>query len=353
MVNCRKFLLFTLLLAFNIAIFAQVQVKTTKDSVDKKPLPVKDSILRIDTVVRIDSVYIFDTVRITDTRKSVDSNLFPTSFILVDSSSNRLPSIDEMVNSINIVKQMGVFKLGLILFIILIAIGVTFTLRILTKYLSFKGERYAKMLKIVSLTRSAVWLLTLFLLLKLIFVQTQLLLLLVVFSLIILLGIASLPLLANLLGRVFILSGNMFNRNDYIRAGEIKGFVQEIGLKHVTVLSDEGSAIFIPNSYFINNSFENVSRGKKEEQISLDFDFPAKYNPERILEIIKEAAISNPFLYINKEPEVFIKKVDFINDRYTVKVNLYLFDSNYIDELYDSINKSVLAKLKTDTDNIL
>ncbi|MCA0389692.1 MAG: mechanosensitive ion channel family protein [Bacteroidetes bacterium] len=348
MVNFRPLLVLCLFCSLQFAGVSQTVEKVKKDSAGHTILPVKDSVLRIDTIVRIDSVYIFDTVRISDQNTTRDSNFFPTSLIIVDSSSNKLPSLDDMVNSINFVKQLGIFKLVLILFIIAIASGLTFALRILSKYLSFKGEKFGRVLKGISVARTFVWLVTFYSILKLVFVQTQFLLLLFILISLVLLGIAALPLLGNLLGRIFILSGNMFNHNDYIKAGIHRGFVQEIGLKHVTILSDEGSAIFIPNSYFINNPFENVSRGKKEEQISLDFDFPSKYDPERVLGILKEAAISNPYLYINKEPEVFIKQVDFINDRYTIKVNLYLYDSNYIDELYDSINKSVLAKLTTD-----
>ncbi|GAB1441209.1 hypothetical protein MASR2M39_00430 [Ignavibacteriales bacterium] len=342
--NCVKTLLILLLLpGFLVAQVKKENSTLPPDSVKVQP---RDSIIRIDTIVRIDSVFIFDTIRPTqDTIQKVTGNTEPI-IIFADSTSNHIPTFDEMLDSVNIVQKIGIFKLILIFFILAVASALSYAISLLKRNNLIKNKLLLGTIKSVPVIRSILWLITLWLILKLLFVQTQLMMLFFVILLAVLTGIALLPLLRNIVGRLSILSGNMFGKNDYIRCGSLKGFVQEIGWREVTLLSDEGSAIFIPNSKFLDTPFENVSLGKKEELLSLDFQFPSSFDPERTMEILKEAAISNPFLYIDKQPEVFMKSVDFINNRFTIKVNLYLYDSGFIDELYDAINKAVLIKLR-------
>ncbi len=333
--------------------FLFAQTKTDNSSLlppDTLKLRLQDSILRIDTIVRVDSVFVFDTIRVAaDTIQGVTGNSEPT-IILLDSASNHIPTFEEMLDSVNIVQQIGIFKIILIFFILAVASALSYSISLLKRNNLIKNKLLLRTINSVPIIRSILWVITSWLLLKLLFVQTQLMMLFFVTLLAVLAGIALLPLLRNIVGRLLILSGNMFGKNDYIKCGNHKGFVQEIGWREVTLLSDEGSAIFIPNSKFLDTPFENVSLGKKEELLSLDFQFPSTFDPERTMEILKEAAISNPFLYIDKQPEVFMKSVDFINNRFTVKVNLYLYDSSFIDELYDAINKAVLIKLRqTDT----
>lgn len=343
--NCVK----TLMILFLLPVFLIAQGKKENGSLpphDTLKLAPKDSIIRIDTIVRVDSVFIFDTVRLAaDTIKGVTGNSEPT-IILLDSASNHFPTFDEMLDSVNIVQQIGIFKIILIFFILAVASTLSYALSLMKKNNMIKNRFFLRTIKSVPLIRSIIWLITSWLLLKLLFVQTQLMMLFFITLSGVLTGIALLPLLRNIAGRLVILSGNMFGKNDYIKCDNLEGFVQEIGWREVTLLSDEGYAIFIPNSKFLDTPFENVSLGKKEELLSLDFQFPATFDPGRTMDILKEAAISNPFLYIDKQPEVFMKSVDFINNRFTVKVNLYLYDSSFIDELYDSINKAVLIKLR-------
>lgn len=338
--------LLLLLLLIPCFLIAQSKGDNRLPPPDTLKIQPKDSILRIDTIVRVDSVYIFDTIKLAaDTIQGVTGKSEPT-IILLDSASNHFPTFDEMLDSVNIVQQIGIFKFILIFFILAIASAISYALSLLKRNNLIKNRALLSTINSVPIIRSILWIITSWLLLKLLFVQTQLMMLFFVTLLAVLAGIALLPLLKNIVGRLLILSGNMFGKNDYIRCGNHKGFVQEIGWREVTLLSDEGSAIFIPNSKFLDTPFENVSLGKKEELLSLDFQFPSSFDPDRTMEILKEAAISNPFLYIDKQPEVFMKSVDFINNRFTVKVNLYLYDSNFIDELYDAINKAVLIKLR-------
>lgn len=335
-----------LLLLLMIPLQAQQPGERNKP-VDVQPdsATVADTTVSADSLFRIDTIFVIDTVRLTEKADTTEKKQEPT-FIFIDSTSNGLPSFGDMVNSLNPVRQIGIFRFALMIFIVAVASALSVALTSFKRYATIRKQNGRTIKKFLPLLNWAIWFLAAFLILRLVFVNTQLLVVFLIVLTGVILGIAALPLVRNLLGRIFILSGNMFSIDDYIKTSVAKGFVKEIGWKHITILNDEGSAIFIPNSYFIENPFENISRGKKEELVSLDFDFPSSYDPGTILRILKDAAVSNPFLYVNIEPEVFIKKVDFLNGRFTVRVNMYLYDSAYIDELYDAMNQSVLKKLR-------
>lgn len=321
-----------------LPVFSQQTAKG--DSVVKR-----DSIRHIDTLIRIDTVVLIDTVRLPAAVDSSVAKQEPT-FILIDSTSNGMTSFNDALNSLNPFRQIGFPKIALIVFIVLVASGLSAAVSSVRRYTGVRKEFTPGWRRILPVINWIIWFLAIFLILRLVFVQTQVLMIFILILLSVITGVASLSLIRNILGRLFILSGNMFSIDDYIKTSIAKGFVKEIGWKNITIFNDEGSAIFIPNSYFIENSFENVSRGKKEELVSLDFDFPSTYDHSLIIRILKDAAISNPFLFVNSEPEVFIKNVDFLNCKFTVRVNMFLYDSAYIDELYDSMNQSVLKKLR-------
>ncbi len=334
-----KIVLFSIVwVLLHLPVFSQQT--TNVDSVVKR-----DTLRHIDTLIRIDTVVRIDTVKVPATVDSHATKQEPA-FILIDSTSNGITSFNDVLNSLNPFRQIGFPKIALIVFIVLMASALSATLSSIRRHNGTRKEFNQGWKRLLPLINWVIWFLAIFLILRLVFVQTQVLMIFILILLSVITGVASLSLIRNILGRLFILSGNMFSIDDYIKTSIAKGFVKEIGWKNITIFNDEGSAIFIPNSYFIENSFENVSRGKKEELVSLDFDFPSTYDHPAIIRILKDAAVSNPFLYVNSEPEVFIKNVDFLNSKFTVRVNMFLYDSAYIDELYDSMNQSVLKKLR-------
>ncbi len=159
-------------------------------------------------------------------------------------------------------------------------------------------------------------------------------------------GLAALPAVKNLIGKFYILSGATLVAGDFIKLGDIKGRIKRIGWRYTTLESDSGVVSNIPNSIFLSTSFENLNLGRKEEFLSFEFDFPIKLPVEEMLRILREAALSNHYLYTRKEPEVFLHSFDLVKNLYKFKVKLYLFDSNYEDELIDTFNRTVLRSVR-------
>ncbi|MCK6603845.1 MAG: mechanosensitive ion channel [Ignavibacteriaceae bacterium] len=164
-------------------------------------------------------------------------------------------------------------------------------------------------------------------------------------------GLAAIPMVKNLIGKFYILSGATLVAGDFIKLGDIKGRIKRIGWRYTTLESDTGVVSNIPNSVFLDTSFDNLNLGRKEEFLAFEFDFPIKLPVEQMLKILREAALSNQYLYTRKEPEVFLHSFDLVNNLYKFKVKLYLFDSNYEDELIDTFNRTVLKSVREATES--
>lgn len=67
--------------------------------------------------------------------------------------------------------------------------------------------------------------------------------------------------------------------DDYIRIGKYKGRVVDIGLQKITLLSDGGDLIFIPNLKFYNEEIVNFTK-LELRQMSIEFGINPKYAPD-------------------------------------------------------------------------
>ena len=169
--------------------------------------------------------------------------------------------------------------------------------------------------------------------------------LIIVIVAIIVIGVSLIPLIKNFIGGIFISVAHPFEKGNYIKISEHYGEVQKIGWRSTKILTNDNNVVFIPNSLFLTQSVENINIGKREQLITLEFEFPFTYESRQIVSLLKDAAISSPYTYSKKEAKVYLSKSDFINEINKYEVNLYLFDARYDNELIDSINNYLLNEL--------
>ena len=169
--------------------------------------------------------------------------------------------------------------------------------------------------------------------------------LIIVIVAIVIFGVSLIPLIKNFIGGIFISVVRPFEKGSFIKILESYGEVQNIGWRSTKIISGDNNFVFIPNSLFLTNSVENINIGKREQLITLEFEFPFTYESRFIVSLLKDAAISSPYTFSKKEAKVYLSKSDFINEINKFQVNLYLFDSRYENELIDSINNYLLIEL--------
>ncbi len=186
-----------------------------------------------------------------------------------------------------------------------------------------------------------------YLLINLIFGTSKEILLGLFIIVVIILAVASVPVIKNLIGGFILKYNPPFKKGDIIHILEYSGKVVDISLRHTTIVTDNGSNVSLPNSIFLNNAVENINIGNREQKIIIDIDLLSSMEPDRIINILKEAALSNPYLSTRKKVEVFLKKFDALVNTNTYEVNFYIFDGQFYKETINHFNQIVANKLKT------
>lgn len=190
------------------------------------------------------------------------------------------------------------------------------------------------------------WIIIFYLLVSLFVTNADELFLFLFVAVLVITGVAAMPAFRNFTGGIYLSLSKPFDKGDYISVAGYKGEVQKTGWRTTVIRTEEGSIISLPNSMLMNNPVENINVGQKEQLVTLDFEFPAGYGESVITRIIKDAALASPYLYINREVNVFLDKADFVRNTNKYKVNLYIYDAKFENELTDSINTAILGALK-------
>ena len=206
-------------------------------------------------------------------------------------------------------------------------------------------ERLPILQSVFVVARAFIWLYIIYLIMNLVLGDTKEITLIIVIVAIIVIGVSLIPLIKNFIGGIFISVAHPFEKGNYIKISEHYGEVQKIGWRSTKILTNDNNVVFIPNSLFLTQSVENINIGKREQLITLEFEFPFTYESRQIVSLLKDAAISSPYTYSKKEAKVYLSKSDFINEINKYEVNLYLFDARYDNELIDSINNYLLNEL--------
>ncbi len=206
-------------------------------------------------------------------------------------------------------------------------------------------ERLPLLQSILIAARAFVWFFIIYLILSILLGDTKEITLVIIIVAIIIIGVSLLPLLKNFIGGIFISIMRPFEKGNFIRILDHYGEVQSIGWRSTKILSGENSVIYIPNSLFLTNIVENINVGKREQLMSLEFEFPSSNDSQIIVSLLRDAAISSPYTFSKKEVKVYLSKADFTQNINKYEVNLYLFDSRFENELIDSINNYLLKEL--------
>ncbi len=331
--------MFLVIILLPLFVFAQ-----QTDSVAVKQKNIDNTIRLRDTVfvVHAETTYIplpesLNTVK-HDTIKLHDTLFIPA-----------VTAEDTVVNefkTIKIIKDVGLFTI--IEIILLLFAGALLT-KLIDRIKSFVSARNIKKTLPILLAalKVFIWLIILLIIISLFITKTDELIAALFLIGLILLGVSAIPFLRNLVGGFYISLSKPFEKGDYILVKNYSGEITEIGWRSTIVVTAERSFINIPNSVFLIDAVENVNVGQKEQLVSLSYEFPIDYDNDLIIKILRESAISSPYLFGKKEPSVLLENTDYILRVNKYKLNLYLFDSKYENEMIHSINQAILAAVKS------
>ncbi len=119
-------------------------------------------------------------------------------------------------------------------------------------------------------------------------------------------GFASQTSLSNLISGLFLIVEKPFQVEDVIKVGNTTGVVIGIDLLSTKLRTFDNMFVRIPNENLIKNEFTNVTRFPiRRLDIAIGVDY--KEDIGRVLRILREIAIANPFCLDEPEPLVLFK----------------------------------------------
>ncbi|KAF1336726.1 Small conductance mechanosensitive ion channel, partial [Globisporangium splendens] len=69
----------------------------------------------------------------------------------------------------------------------------------------------------------------------------------------------------NVVGGLFLAFNSQFKIDDFIEVGDAKGFVHRVSLRYTTVVSMDGTKLYVPNSFFLYKPMVNFTQRPKQD----------------------------------------------------------------------------------------
>ncbi len=202
-------------------------------------------------------------------------------------------------------------------------------------------------LKTLTVIQVILWIAVIYLIASVVLLNSRDLFIIILISSIIVIGFSAVPIFKNILGGFYIFVKKPFSTQDYIKLNNgIEGNVKRINWRSTAIIGSDKNLIEIPNSMFNDIPFEIIEFRQKEELIILNFSFPFNFDVDEVMRNLKEAAISSPFSFIRKAPQIFLEETDYVQKVNKFKLSVYVFDSNYRDELISSINRFIIDRIQ-------
>uniref|UniRef100_K3WKV0 Mechanosensitive ion channel MscS domain-containing protein n=1 Tax=Globisporangium ultimum (strain ATCC 200006 / CBS 805.95 / DAOM BR144) TaxID=431595 RepID=K3WKV0_GLOUD len=73
------------------------------------------------------------------------------------------------------------------------------------------------------------------------------------------------PSFHNVVGGLFLAFNSQFKIDDFIEVGDAKGFVHRVSLRYTTVVSMDGTKLYVPNSFFLYKPMVNFTQRPKQD----------------------------------------------------------------------------------------
>jgi small-conductance mechanosensitive channel len=142
-------------------------------------------------------------------------------------------------------------------------------------------------------------------------------------------GLGLQDLIKNLIGGLVIVVDRPYQSGDRIRLGEAHGEVVQIGLRSTKVMTDDAELVTIPNSKVLTTVVTNANSGVAECQIRAEVAIPYGTDPDELMRISREVAVSSPFTYLAQPIEFEISDKGLNNNTMKVTITAYVYDHRY------------------------
>lgn len=160
-------------------------------------------------------------------------------------------------------------------------------------------------------------------------------------------GFAMRDLVAAFIAGITIMFDRPFQVGDRVTYGGEYGDIINIGLRSVRMLTLDHNVITIPNNKVLTDVTSSGNYGNLEMQVAMDFYVGVDQDAKQAAEIIKEACLTSPYIFLKQPVPVLMKQV-ILNDYIAVnlKARPYVFDCKYEKEFETDVHHRVLEAFR-------
>lgn len=143
-------------------------------------------------------------------------------------------------------------------------------------------------------------------------------------------GFALRDLVASFIAGITIMFDRPFQVGDRVSYGGEYGDIIKIGLRSVRMNTLDHNIITIPNNKVFTDVTSSGNYGALEMQVAMDFYIGVDQDAKLAAEIIREACLTSPYVYLDQPIPVLAKQVimqDYV--AFHLKARPYVFDCKY------------------------
>lgn len=154
--------------------------------------------------------------------------------------------------------------------------------------------------------------------------------------------------ITEILSGIFLSFSKNIRIDDYVKIGDIKGKILDMGLQKITFLNDDDDILFIPNTKVYNSDIINYTQGN-QRRMSIDFQIGIAYVDD--IEKLEQDMVENLRAYWGyiEDNSYNLKIVDLTKDYIDLKLQYTLkkIDRNLYREIRKKTARRVLNFVKS------
>ncbi len=256
------------------------------------------------------------------------------SFVLAALAAVLLPATASAQETPDVAKLAGFIRWGGIFFSIIIVVGALVVLGLITNVADRLGRRFANrrptIQKYESVTRFTIYIATIALALTLSIKLDATTLTVIGGTLAFAVGFAMRDLVAAFIAGITIIFDRPFQVGDRVEFAGQYGDIIKIGLRSVRMNTLDHNIITIPNNKVLTDVTSSGNWGALEMQTPFDFYIGIDQDAELAAELIREACLTSPYVFLERPVPVLAKQV-ILHDYVAMhlKARPYVFDCKY------------------------
>lgn len=155
-------------------------------------------------------------------------------------------------------------------------------------------------------------------------------------------GLGLKDLLADVVGGLVLVVERPFQVGDKVRIGGTYGEVTDIGLRSTQLLTPTETLAVVPNFTIFNEVVKNANTSDTEMMLAVEFSVDPGADVRRATQIVEEALVTSPFVYVSAEHPYAVEVEDDLHHR-TVRGKAYVTELRRESAFRTDVTTRVLA----------